>query len=110
MDTIELTPLTLNDDNQALWTAVPVALRELVTNHIRRDSAHGACDVNNSTILTAGLKPSIRAKILDKADPLEIKKAACKIKELKMDKKTAKSLAPVSQDEDVNAVRPYNNS
>ena len=95
-DEIVITPLALAADQEALWAAIPEATRNLITSHTRTQAAQAACDVFIATILTSGLKPHIRSKILEKGltNPLEIKKAAANIEMLDNEKKP-KALAPI---------------
>ena len=92
-DEIEIAPLALAADQQALWKAIPDATRNLITSHTRTQAAKAACDVFIATILTSGLKPRIRSKILERGltNPLEIKKAAANIEMLVRQKDLAKS-------------------
>ena len=103
---IVIAPLALAADQEALWTAIPEATRNLITSHTREQAAKAACDVFIATILTSGLKPHIRSKILEKGltNPLEIKKAAANIEMLDNEKKP-KAIAPIQNEDEVDAVK-----
>ena len=105
-DAIVIAPLALAADQQALWQAIPEATRNLITAHTRTQAAQAACDVFIATILTSGLKPHIRSKILERrlTNPLEIKTAAATIELLDNEKKT-KNVAPILDEEDIDAVK-----
>jgi hypothetical protein len=105
-DEIVITPLALAADQEALWADIPEATRNLITSHTRTQAAQAACDVFIATILTSGLKPHIRSKILERGltNPLEIKKAAANIEMLDNEKKP-KALAPIQNEDEVDAVK-----
>ena len=105
-ENIVITPLALAADQEALWAAIPEATRNLITSHTRTQAAKAACDIFVATILTSGLKPHIRSKILERnlTNPLEIKKAAATIEMLDNEKKP-KSLAPIQNEDEVDAVK-----
>jgi hypothetical protein len=46
------------------WIALPQEVRITVINHVRKQTAFRSCEQNNAIILTAGFKPSIKAKIM----------------------------------------------
>ena len=85
---IEISLLAIADDQYALWIAIPEATRNLIAAHTRAHAAKVACDIFIPTILSPGLQPHIRFKILERGltNPLEIKKAAITIKLLDNEK------------------------
>ena len=86
--------------------ATPEATRNLITSHTRAQAAKAACDVFIAKILTSGLKPHTRSKILERGltNPLEISRAAANIELLDNEKKP-KSIAPIQSEEEIDAVK-----
>ena len=105
-DVIVKAPLALAAAQEALWMAIPEVTRNLITSHTRTQAAKAACDVFIATILTSGLKPHIRYKILERGltNPLEIKKGAINIEMLHNQKKP-KALALIQNQDEVDAVK-----
>ncbi len=63
-DLIEIPDVVLPGDMAEQWTALPQVVRNTVTNHVRTHAASRSCEQYNAMILTAGFKPSIKAKII----------------------------------------------
>ena len=106
--------IILPDAAAAAWEDIHVNTRNMIINHVRLHSVANALECYNVLIITAGLKPSLKAKILgaNLTRMAEIKDLALKTEQLEEERKSKSNgfpLNPVEEEDEVDALRYGNN-
>ena len=106
--------IILPDAAAAAWEDIHVNTRNLIINHVRLHSVANALECYNVLIITAGLKPSIKAKILGSGltRMAEIKDLALKTEQLEEERKSKSNgfpVNPVEEEDEVDALKYSNN-
>ena len=105
--TLPTIPPNATEEQQEAWDALADDVKTLFLENAIAVAARGACDIYSSKILTAGLRPYIRSKVLGMENvntPLQIKVAATRIEMLESEKKN--KVTVVHEAAEVNAVKP----
>ena len=112
--TLVIPAIILPDAEAVAWEAIHENTRNGIINHVRLHSVAKSLECYNVLIITAGLKPSIKTKVLgaNLTGMAEIKDLALKTEQLEEEKKSKTigfPVNPVDEEDEVDALRYGNN-
>jgi hypothetical protein len=106
---LHIPEIILPDAEAAAWEDIAEASRNRIINHVRLHAVAKALECYNVLIITAGLKPSLKAKILgaDLNNMAEIKDLALRTEKLEKErnaKTNSFAVNPVDEEDGVDAI------
>ena len=112
---LDIPEIQLADDEAQAWEDIPNATRNRIINHVRLHSVAKSLECYNVLIITAGLKPSLKAKVLGSNlnNMAEIKDLALRTEKLEKEKNAKTNgftINPVEEEDDVDAIYNGNRS
>ena len=112
---LNIPEIMLPDNEAQAWEDIPAASRNRIINHVRLHSVAKALECYNVLIITAGLKPSLKAKVLgaNLNNMAEIKDLALRTEKLEKEKNAKTNgftVNPVDEEDEVDAIYNGNRS